>query len=133
MLKGDILLFTDADIVIPTSLLIPYVKAVESGVDVALNRYNGITNTKHVHSVVLAKHALNAVLHRPDLVGTSMTTIPHALSRRALQMHRIGVLSGTTKSVSHSCMERTPSTRDSLCRCWTTKSEKAQMEKSRST
>lgn len=83
--KGDILLFTDADIVIPTIRLIPFVKAIENGVDVALNRYTGITNTKHVHSVVLAKHALNAVLHRSDLTGTSMTTIPHALSRNALQ------------------------------------------------
>ncbi|MEX1028436.1 MAG: glycosyltransferase [Paenibacillaceae bacterium] len=83
--KGDILLFTDADIAIPTSLLIPFVKAIENGGDVALNRYTGITNSKHVHSVVLAKHALNAVLHRSDLTGMSMTTIPHALSRQALQ------------------------------------------------
>lgn len=83
--KGDILLFTDADIVIPTVLLIPFVKAIESGIDVALNRYTGIVKTKQVHSVVLAKHALNAVLHRSDLTGTSMTTIPHALSRKAIQ------------------------------------------------
>ena len=39
MLKVDILVFTDADIVIPTLLLIPFVKAIENGVDVALNRY----------------------------------------------------------------------------------------------
>jgi glycosyltransferase involved in cell wall biosynthesis len=83
--KGEILLFTDADIVIPSNLLIPFIKAIENGGDVALNRYTGITNTKHVHSVVLAKHALNAVLRRSDLTGMSMTTIPHALSRHALE------------------------------------------------
>lgn len=83
--KGDILLFTDADIVIPTRLLTPFIKSIENGVDVALNRYTGIVNTKRIHSVVLAKHALNVVLHRSDLTGTSMTTIPHAISRKALQ------------------------------------------------
>ncbi len=83
--KGGILLFTDADILIPTRLLTPFVKSIENGVDVALNRYTGIVNTKRVHSVVLAKHALNVVLHRTDLTGTSMTTIPHAISRKALQ------------------------------------------------
>jgi len=82
--KGDILLFTDADIVIPTRLLMPFVMAIENGVDVALNRYTGITSTKQVHSVVLAKHALNTILRRSDLTGTSMTTIPHAISRKAL-------------------------------------------------
>lgn len=83
--RGDILVFTDADIVIPTKSLIPFVKAIGNGGDVALNRYTGITNTNHVHGVVLAKHALNAVLHRSDLSGMSLTTIPHAISRHALQ------------------------------------------------
>jgi glycosyltransferase involved in cell wall biosynthesis len=83
--KGDIVLFTDADIVIPTKLLLPFVKGIENGLDVALNRYTGITNTKHVHNVVLAKHALNVMLHRSDLTGMSMTTIPHAISRNALR------------------------------------------------
>jgi hypothetical protein len=83
--RGHILVFTDADIVIPTVLLIPFVKAIENGGDVALNRYTGVTNTKHVHGVVLAKHALNVILHRSDLTGMSMTTIPHAISRHALQ------------------------------------------------
>ncbi len=83
--KGDILLFTDADIVIPTRLLTPFIRSIEKGVDVALNRYTGMVNTNNVHSVVLAKHALNVVLHRSDLTGTSMTTIPHAMSRKALQ------------------------------------------------
>ncbi|MDD9269961.1 glycosyltransferase family 2 protein [Paenibacillus sp. GCM10023248] len=83
--RGDILLFTDADIVIPARDLKPFVYAVERGVDVALNSYTGKVLTDEVHPVVLAKHALNLALSRPDLRGASMTTIPHALSRRALE------------------------------------------------
>jgi glycosyltransferase involved in cell wall biosynthesis len=86
--KGDILLFTDGDLVIPTSELRPFVQAVEGGVDVALNRYAGPTDKPRVHNVVLAKYALNAALHRSDLRGASMTAVPHAISRNAL--NRIG-------------------------------------------
>ncbi|ANE46101.1 glycosyl transferase family 2 [Paenibacillus swuensis] len=83
--RGDILLFIDGDIVIPAKDLIPLVRAVEQGVDVALNQYLGYTKRKIVHPVVLAKHAMSAALNRPDLKGASLTTIPHALSRRALE------------------------------------------------
>lgn len=86
--SGDILLFIDGDIVIPAAQLRPFVHAVHKGVDVALNRYSGPVQTKQVHPVVLAKHALNSMLGRDDLRGASMTAIPHALSRRAL--HIIG-------------------------------------------
>lgn len=81
--KGDILLFTDADIVIKTRDFLPLTRAVEAGVDVALNKYLGPTGKTHVHSVVLAKHALNILISNPGLKGASLTTIPHAMSRRA--------------------------------------------------
>lgn len=81
--KGDIMLFTDADIVIKTKDFIPLTRAVEDGVDVALNKYLGPTGKTHVHSVVLAKHALNILVSNPGLKGASLTTIPHALSSRA--------------------------------------------------
>lgn len=83
--KGKIILFTDGDIVIPVRDLIPLVKAVENGVDIALNSYLGPVDKMNVHGVVLAKHALNIALSRPDLKGASMTTIPHAISRKALE------------------------------------------------
>lgn len=86
--RGSIVLFTDADIVIPAGKMKPFVEAVGAGVDVALNEYSGPTSKRRVHSVVLAKHALNTALMRSDLGGASMTTIPHALSRSALE--RIG-------------------------------------------
>jgi glycosyltransferase involved in cell wall biosynthesis len=84
--KGNIILFMDGDIVIGAKDLKPFIKAVKKGTDVALNSYSGNTETQHVHSVVLAKHALNFSLARPDLRGASMTTIPHAISRRALEL-----------------------------------------------
>lgn len=83
--RGDVLLFIDGDMIISASRLRPFVAAVlREGVDVALNDYSGPTAKQNVHSVVLAKHALNAMLQRPDLNGTSMTAVPHALSRTAL-------------------------------------------------
>ncbi|EFM08968.1 glycosyl transferase family 2 [Paenibacillus curdlanolyticus YK9] len=83
--QGEVLLFIDGDMVIPSAQLRPFVKAVASeGIDVALNDYSGPTAKTVVHSVVLAKHALNALLERPDLNGTSLTAIPHAMNRAAL-------------------------------------------------
>ncbi|MBD2848612.1 glycosyltransferase [Paenibacillus sp. IB182496] len=82
--KGRVLLFTDADIVIPARDLQPLVHAVASGgADIALNTYLGPVAKAQVHSVILAKHALNIFAGRADLKGASMTTIPHAISRGA--------------------------------------------------
>ncbi|MCZ8519164.1 MULTISPECIES: glycosyltransferase family 2 protein [Paenibacillus] len=82
---GDILLFLDADMVLTARQLRPFIRAVGSGTDVALNAYLGPLRRRHTHPVVLAKHALNLALGRPDLRGASLTTVPHALSRRALE------------------------------------------------
>ncbi|MDT9723457.1 glycosyltransferase [Xylanibacillus composti] len=91
--KGDILLFLDGDIPIASADLIPFIKAVEDGVDVALNRYAGPVHRTQVHSVILAKHALNIAMGRSDLRGVSMTTVPHALSRSALRTIGADILS----------------------------------------
>ncbi|RCX19762.1 glycosyl transferase family 2 [Fontibacillus phaseoli] len=82
--KGRVLLFIDADMVIPAKELRPFVEAVLTGTDVALNGYSGPVDRWDTHPVVVAKHVLNAWLARPDLQGASMTAVPHALSRRAL-------------------------------------------------
>lgn len=87
--KGSVLLFIDADMVIPSNQLRPYVNAVLAGVDVALNGYSGPAGKLKTHPVVVSKYVLNSWMLRPDLQGTSMTAIPHALSRRALEV--IGV------------------------------------------
>ncbi|WP_248927683.1 glycosyltransferase family 2 protein [Paenibacillus hamazuiensis] len=84
--RGEIVLFLDGDMVIAAAELIPFIRAVEQGVDVALNRHSGVTDRKDVHQVVAAKHALNAMIGRLDLAGASLTAVPHALSRRALDV-----------------------------------------------
>ncbi|WP_159881078.1 glycosyltransferase family 2 protein [Paenibacillus puerhi] len=86
---GDILVFVDGDTPIPARELRPYIRAVGRGVDIALNRYLGPLRRKWTHPVVLAKHVMNTAIGRPQLKGASMTTIPHAISRRALDI--IGV------------------------------------------
>ncbi|MFD1178298.1 glycosyltransferase family 2 protein [Paenibacillus puldeungensis] len=83
--RGSVLLFMDADMIIPARELRPFVESVLSGVDVALNGYSGPVNLKDTHPVVLAKHALNALLSRSDLTGASLTAVPHALSRQAAE------------------------------------------------
>ena len=82
---GEVLLFIDGDMVVPASALQGFVAAVDGGADVALNNYSGPVRKTAVHGVVLAKHALNDLLGRTDLGGASLTTIPHAISRRALE------------------------------------------------
>ncbi|MDQ0172052.1 glycosyltransferase family 2 protein [Paenibacillus tundrae] len=84
--RGNILLFTDADIPISPEHLAPYVRAIMDGTDVALNDYNGPITRIPIHPVVEAKHVLNSMLTRPDLEGASMTAIPHAISRKALEV-----------------------------------------------
>ena len=97
--RGQILLFTDADIPIPAEHLAPYVRAVVNGVDVALNDYNGPVKQSPVHPVIEAKYMLNSLLSRSDLGGASMTAIPHALSRQALEI--IGISSLEIPPLAH--------------------------------
>ncbi|NMO95228.1 glycosyltransferase family 2 protein [Paenibacillus lemnae] len=95
---GNILLFIDGDMVIHARDLRPYVRAVAGGIDVALNDYTGPIHRKPVHRVILAKYALNAMLGRRDLKGASMTAVPHAISRKALEVIRSEMLSVPPKA-----------------------------------
>lgn len=81
---GDILLFLDGDMVIPAARLRPFVDMVRHGADIVLNDYSGPVDTRAPHDVVVAKHVLNMVCHRPDLRGLSLSAVPHAMSRTAL-------------------------------------------------
>jgi glycosyltransferase involved in cell wall biosynthesis len=98
--KGEVILFLDGDMVISARELRAFVKAVTGGVDVALNRYSGVTDRKEVHQVVAAKYALNTMLGRMDLRGASMTTVPHAISRHALQAIGVENLAVPPKSLA---------------------------------
>lgn len=86
MARGKVLLFLDADFVIPPSILRSYVKAVQRGHDVVLNGYSGFTDSRRIHSTSVAKRFLNHILGRGDLRGSSMTAVPHAMSRRAAKI-----------------------------------------------
>lgn len=86
MAQSDILLFLDGDIPISKEKLIPFVHAVASGVDIALNDISPFMgNFAFRDSVTLLKEFLNRSLGRHDLGFNSMTAIPHALSRRAVE------------------------------------------------
>jgi glycosyltransferase involved in cell wall biosynthesis len=83
---GDILLFVDGDMVIPSAMLRPFVEQVRGGADIVLNDYSGPVHVKHVHDVVLAKHVLNVALGRSDLRGMSLSAVPHAMRRSAAEL-----------------------------------------------
>lgn len=87
--RGDILLFLDGDMVIPARQMFLFAQAVDSGVDVALNDLDHLLPPFGLSDAVTrCKLYLNTVLGRSDLGISSMTAVPHALSRQALE--RIG-------------------------------------------
>jgi len=87
--RGDILLFLDGDMVIPAPYLAMFPAAIERGIDVALNDIDPLLPAFALwDDVTRCKLFLNSTLERPDLGTGSMTAVPHALSRRAVE--RIG-------------------------------------------
>ncbi|WP_019422460.1 glycosyltransferase family 2 protein [Paenibacillus sp. OSY-SE] len=83
--RGDIVLFVDGDFAIPAEELGAFVWAVHTGVDVALNDIGPfLHNFDKQDGITHCKQWLNRSLGRDDLYANSMTAIPHALSRKAL-------------------------------------------------
>jgi hypothetical protein len=83
---ADIVLFLDGDIPIPAEQFIPFIAAVASGTDVALNQISHqLGRFSHRDGVTMMKEFVNRSLGRADLLANSMTAIPHALSRRAIE------------------------------------------------
>jgi len=83
---ADVLLFLDGDLVIPARQLRPFVDAVRRGADVALNGLGRqLGPFSRWDDVTRLKAFLNHALGRPDLGAASMTAVPHALSRRAVE------------------------------------------------
>lgn len=80
---GDILLFIDGDFVLSAQELYPFAAAVASGVDVALNICED--EEKLTHVVQGWKYVLNETVGRKDLLMSSMTAVPHAISRECLE------------------------------------------------
>lgn len=92
--KGDILLFIDGDFVVPAKILQQYTSLIAEGADLVLNTYSGFQKNAQIHSTAVAKRFLNKIMGRPDLKGSSLTTVPHAMNRKALEtigIHNLAV------------------------------------------
>ncbi|MCY9694359.1 glycosyltransferase family 2 protein [Paenibacillus alginolyticus] len=84
--NSDILLFLDGDFVVQAEKLIPFIYDVERGSDLALNNITPyLPPFSHWDSVTVMKRFLNVTLKRPELNANSLTAVPHALSRNALE------------------------------------------------
>lgn len=84
---GDIVLFMDGDMPVPAEKLSPFVVAADQGVDVALNDIMSLLPAfGRQDEVTRCKTFLNRMLARDDLEANSLTAVPHAMTRRALEM-----------------------------------------------
>lgn len=84
--QSDILLFLDGDIPIQAESLLPFIGAIERGVDIALNDVSPyLKSFAERDAVSVMKELLNRSLGRNDLEANSITAIPHALSRKAIE------------------------------------------------
>jgi glycosyltransferase involved in cell wall biosynthesis len=87
---ADILLFVDGDFPIAAERLVPFIGSVANGADVALNDISPFLPIfAKWDNVTIMKRFLNVSLSRPELGASSLTAVPHALSRQA--MERIGI------------------------------------------
>ncbi|ANS77252.1 hypothetical protein AWM70_14130 [Paenibacillus yonginensis] len=84
--SGDSLLFMDGDMQVPAEELAAFLYERESGNDVVLNDISAfLPPFGRQDEVTRCKVFLNQALGRPDLGSSSLTAVPHVLSRRALE------------------------------------------------
>ncbi|MFX3635413.1 MAG: glycosyltransferase family 2 protein [Candidatus Pristimantibacillus sp.] len=84
---SDIVLFVDADIPLVAEQLISFIRRTELGMDVALNDLSPfIGKFMNRDEVTIVKEFLNRSVDRQDLSINSLTAVPHALSRMAIQL-----------------------------------------------
>ncbi|MCQ6559721.1 glycosyltransferase family 2 protein [Paenibacillus mendelii] len=87
--ESEILLFLDGDFPIQAEHLVPFVDAIEQGMDIALNNispYIGLFSGRD--DVTTVKEFINRAMAREDLQANSLTAVPHAMRKQAAQ--RIG-------------------------------------------
>jgi len=83
--QAQTLLFVDGDFPVPAERLAPFLRAVHRGADLALNDLSPFLGPfRSWDGVTRVKALLNRSLGRPDLGAASLTSVPHALSRRAV-------------------------------------------------
>lgn len=84
--QADYLLFLDGDFSVPAEKLAPFVAALEDGADIALNDITPyIPLFSYRDPVTIVKQFLNVAMARPELHANSLTAIPHAMTRRAIE------------------------------------------------
>lgn len=83
---SDIVLFVDADIPVAAEQLLPFIEAVAGGTDMVLNNLSSyMGNFSGRDEVMMMKEFVNRSVNRPDLTVNSLTAVPHALSRKAIE------------------------------------------------
>ncbi|MFL1674714.1 glycosyltransferase [Paenibacillus dendritiformis] len=83
--QAEILLFVDADIPIAAEELGAFIWACDNGIDVALNDISPFLGPFfNRDGITHCKEWLNRSLGRADLHANSLTAVPHAITRRAL-------------------------------------------------
>lgn len=83
--ESDILVFLDGDFPILAKHITPLIHAIDQGNDVALNNITPYLKLYDARDqVTMVKEFLNQVLGRTDLRANSLTAVPHAMSKHAL-------------------------------------------------
>jgi len=85
--ESEILLFLDGDFPVFAEHLVPFLGAIEQGMDIALNNispYIGLFAGRDPVTVV--KEFLNRSMAKSELRSNSLTAIPHAMTKRAAEM-----------------------------------------------
>ncbi|QOR35721.1 glycosyltransferase [Clostridium sp. 'deep sea'] len=84
---GDINIVLDADFVLQPEDLKPFIYAVANGVDIALNDLNPLySKYAKLDKISILKYTLNLIIDRSYLGINSLTAVPHALSRKAVNI-----------------------------------------------
>jgi hypothetical protein len=82
---SDIVIYVDGDLPIVAEHLLPFIAAIDQGADMALNHITPFLDLfSEWDGVSIVKQFLNRAMGRPDLAADSLTAVPHALSRKAL-------------------------------------------------
>lgn len=98
--KAETILFTNGSFVIPAERLVPLLAAVDSSADVALSDTSGSLGLfSQWDDISRVKAFMNWSLGRPDLLASSVADLPHAWSRRAIQL--VGAAALAVPPVAH--------------------------------
>ncbi|MDA2007614.1 glycosyltransferase family 2 protein [Bacillus cereus] len=83
---AEICLFVDGDYAIPAKKLVPFLRAIEDGSDMALNDLQCLLDIFHpADPISMGKYFVNLVAKRPDLWNNSLTAVPHAMHKKVIE------------------------------------------------